>query len=136
MDILTPEQRSRRMSAIRAKGTKPEITIRRFVYSLGYRYRLHAKNLPGKPDLVFKQRKKVIFVHGCFWHHHENCKKARLPQSRQEYWHKKILANASRDKVNIESLEKMGMKVLVIWECEIEKKDVIENKIRKFLEEK
>jgi DNA mismatch endonuclease (patch repair protein) len=123
------------MSAIRAKGTKPEIKVRRFVYSLGYHYRLHVKDLPGKPDLVFKQRKKVIFVHGCFWHHHENCKKGRLPKSRQEYWHNKIFNNVSRDIANIEKLEKMGMHVLIIWECETQKKDVMEGKITNFLNE-
>lgn len=119
MDTLTPRQRSERMSRVRGTNTKPELAVRRLVHSLGYRYRLHDKALPGKPDLVFRKRKKVIYVHGCFWHRHANCKLARIPKSRHDFWLPKLEGNASRDARNIRRLEEMGWDALVLWECEV-----------------
>ena len=97
MDTLTPEQRSERMSRVRNKDTKPEMRVRRLVHSLGYRYRLHASHLPGRPDLVFKSRSKVIFVHGCFWHRHEGCPLCRMPKSRLRFWKQKLNANSQSE---------------------------------------
>lgn len=124
------------MSRIRARNTGPEWKVRRLVHSKGYRYRLHRKDLPGKPDLVFPKRRKVIFVHGCYWHRHPDpgCKLARLPKSNLEFWLPKLEQNRERDIKNEEKLRSMGWKVLVIWECEISKNSMIEKKITEFLE--
>jgi len=121
------------MSRIRGKNTSPELTIRKLVYSLGYRYRLYSKDLPGKPDLVFPGRKKVIFVHGCFWHYH-GCKKGQLPKSRLDYWLPKLEANKRRDEENSQELIKQGWKVLVLWQCEIKKTSVLKEAIINFLD--
>ncbi|CAN5317352.1 very short patch repair endonuclease [soil metagenome] len=123
------------MSAIRSKDMKPEMVVRRLVYSLGYRYRLHRKDLPGKPDLVFGPRKRVIFVHGCFWHQHarEACLDGRAPKSNTGYWSPKLAGNVSRDKRNIAALKKMGWNVLVVWECETRKIDRLQTRLRVFL---
>jgi len=121
------------MRRIRSQNTLPELTVRRLVYSLGYRYRLHAKELPGKPDIVFRQRRKALFVHGCFWHMH-SCKEAHIPKSNQSYWRLKLERNRIRDQHHLESLDHMGWKVLVIWECEINKPRTLANRIRKFLD--
>lgn len=135
-DTLTPEQRSERMSRVRGKDTKPEILVRRLVHGMGYRYRLHRNNLPGKPDLVFGPRKKVIFIHGCYWHRHEGCKLARLPKSRLDFWLPKLEGNKARDETKQRELSAMGWKYLVIWECEIQTHNLslLKNKIRMFLE--
>lgn len=108
------------MAAIRSAGMKPELIIRSLVHRLGYRFRLHAKDLPGKPDLVFRSRKKVIFVHGCFWHQHQkaSCKDGRAPKSNLGYWAGKLARNVNRDTRNITALRALGWRVLVIWECE------------------
>jgi DNA mismatch endonuclease, patch repair protein len=113
---------------------RPEMAIRRLVHGLGFRYRLHRKDLPGKPDLVFGPRKKVIFVHGCFWHQHSdpNCLDGRLPKSRTEYWHAKLARNAERDRLNLKTLEDAGWQVLTIWECETQRSD-LEARIQYFL---
>ena len=119
VDVLSPEQRRRNMAAIRGKDTQPEMLLRRLVYSLGYRYRLHVRNLPGCPDLVFFSRRKVIFVHGCFWHRH-NCRMGRpMPRTRRAFWRMKLEGNKARDKRNRRKLRQMGWKGLVIWECQI-----------------
>ena len=120
MDILTEQQRSWNMSRIRSKNTKPEIIVRRYLYSKGLRYRIHA-NLPGKPDVVFRQRKIVVFVNGCFWHGHEGCKDFSIPKTRSDFWQEKIGKNISRDKKNYEILKNEGWRVLRIWECELGK---------------
>lgn len=107
------------MSRVTAKNTKPELTLRKYLFSKGYRYRLHRKDLPGKPDIVLPKYKTVIFVHGCFWHGH-SCKKGKnLPKQNRSFWQKKIKNNTIRDKNNIYNLERIGWKVLIIWECEI-----------------
>ncbi len=136
MDRISPEKRSKLMSKIRSKDTKPEMAIRRLVFSLGYRYRLHDRRLPGKPDLVFQSRRKVIFVHGCFWHQHESCRGGRLPKSNIQYWQPKLEKNVLNDKKNQRELLKNGWKVLVIWECEIKEVGYITEKIINFLEDK
>lgn len=120
MDRITPERRSANMARIRSKDTKPEMIVRRLVHSLGCRYRLHRRDLPGKPDLVFESRKAVIFVHGCFWHHHPSpsCRNAVIPKTRTEFWEAKLQRNAERDNHNIETLHALGYRVLIIWECE------------------
>lgn len=118
MDVLTKEQRHRCMAAISDKHTKPELLVRHTVSSLGYRYRLHSKNLPGKPDLVFSRVRKVIFVHGCFWHRHQ-CKKGQsLPKNNELFWRKKLSDNLARDRRSRSALKKAGWTCLVIWECE------------------
>lgn len=110
------------MRRIRSKDTSPEKAVRRLVYHLGYRYRLHDKSLPGKPDLVFKGRKKAIFVHGCFWHQHPsgNCADSRPPSSRTEYWLPKLQRNIERDQSNLQELDRLGWDTLVIWACQVE----------------
>ena len=117
------EQRSRNMSAIKSKNTKPEIKVRKVLHSMGYRFRLHSKDLPGSPDIVLPKYKTVIFVHGCFWHRHENCKYASTPKTRQEFWEAKFRENINRDKLNQENLSSKGWKIIVVWECEINDKD-------------
>ena len=135
-DTVTPKRRSEIMSNIRAKGMRPEMTVRRITHAMGYRYRLHRKDLPGKPDLVFAGRRKAIFVHGCFWHQHTDpsCKIARLPQSNRDYWLPKLKRNAARDADHHARLAELGWDVLVIWECDVEASSGIADRIRKFLE--
>lgn len=133
MDTLTIEERSRRMSLIRGKGTKPEMALRKLVFSLGYRYRLYQARLPGKPDLVFPGRKKVIFIHGCFWHRHIGCKNTRWPKSKLDFWKPKLLGNARRDRQKMAELVDMGWTPLVIWECELRDADRLTDMIKTFL---
>jgi DNA mismatch endonuclease, patch repair protein len=121
-DTLTAIERSKRMSLVRGKDTKPELTVRSLIHRLGFRYRLHGKELPGTPDLMFPSRRKVIFVHGCFWHRHPSrrCRLARLPKSRLEFWVPKLEQNRVRDKKQQAELRRLGWRVLVIWECELQ----------------
>ena len=133
MDTLTSPERSARMARIRSKNTKPEMTVRRLLHALGYRFRLHVRALPGSPDLVFPSRKKVIFVHGCFWHAHGRCRLANSPKSQSAYWTEKFLRNKQRDKANLTRLRKQGWKVFVIWECETKNEAAIVPKIIKFV---
>lgn len=135
MDSLSPDERARRMSLVRAKDTKPEMLVRRLVHSMGYRYRLHARDLPGTPDLVFRSRRKIIFVHGCFWHRHNCAMGNRVPKSRVDFWEKKLAANRERDARVVERLETSGWSVLVIWECEVcsESSVSLERRIDRFL---
>ena len=125
------EQRSRNMSAIKSKNTKPEIKVRKILHSMGYRFRLHRKDLPGSPDIVLPKYKTVIFVHGCFWHRHQNCKYASTPKTRQEFWNKKFNENINRDKINQENLSSKGWKIIIVWECEIKDKDFDLNRLFK-----
>ena len=126
------EQRSRIMRAVRSRDTKPEMTVRRLVHSMGYRYRLYRKDLPGKPDLAFISRRKAIFVHGCFWHGHDCPRGSREPKTNRDYWIPKIAKTRERDKATMERLQKMDWKTLVIWECEIDRS--LAGKLRAFLE--
>lgn len=136
-DTLDAKARSERMSRIRGKDSKPEVTVRRLVHGMGFRYRLHRKDVPGKPDLAFGNRKKVIFVHGCFWHRHgdSSCKLARLPKSRLDFWLPKLERNAARDAENSARLEALGWDELIVWECQVTKSNlpVLQERIRKFL---
>jgi DNA mismatch endonuclease, patch repair protein len=136
MDTLTPTARSERMGRVRHKDTSPELLVRRLLHKMGYRYRLHRRDLPGCPDLVFSRVRKIIFIHGCFWHRHSDagCKLARLPKSRQDFWVPKLEANRARDARNQEALSTAGWKVLVVWECELRHKEQLENKLKRFLE--
>ena len=133
MDTLTKKQRGERMSRIKSKNTKPELRVRRIVHGLGYRYRLHDKSLPGTPDLVFKQRKKAIFVHGCFWHRHKNCHLARLPKSKLDFWLPKLEGNRQRDEKNLKALDNLGWEIMVIWECELIYVEKLTNRLTYFL---
>lgn len=133
-DILVPTDRSKRMSLIQNKDTKPELIVRRLVHGMGFRYSLHRKDLPGKPDLVFTSRHKVIFVHGCFWHLH-GCKAFRMPKSNIEYWVPKLEGNRKRDdKIHRELIE-MGWNILTIWECELKQTALLKDRIKHFLGE-
>lgn len=136
MDTLTREQRSERMSRIKGRNTSPEAAVRRLLTSLGYRYRLHVRVLPGHPDLVFSRRRKVIFVHGCFWHRHGHprCRLARLPKSRLEFWLPKLESNRHRDKRNLARLRNEGWRTLVVWECQLRNMDSVTRRLRRFLE--
>lgn len=117
MDVVTPEVRSRMMSSIKSENTKPEMLLRRYLHSCGFRYRLHVKSLPGCPDLVLPKYRAAIFVHGCFWHRHEECFYSYMPASRAEFWQAKFAANVRRDKEAISALLQDGWKVRVVWEC-------------------
>jgi len=135
MDTLEPQHRSWLMSRVRSKDTKPELFVRSLVRSMGFGYRLHSKELPGKPDLVFKSRKKVIFVHGCFWHMHETCPKARVPRSNSEFWLQKMKNNAARDAAAKASLTEKGWKYLEVWQCQLGHPEELRTKVLEFLAE-
>ena len=134
-DNLTPTDRSARMALIRSKDTGIELSVRRLIHAQGFRYRLHDKRLPGTPDLVFAARRKVIFVHGCFWHRHADpeCKLARMPKSNLDFWAPKLEANRVRDSKHQSELDKLGWNWLVVWECELRHTEQLENKISAFL---
>lgn len=135
-DTLTPLARSERMRRVRGRDTGPEMLVRRELHAMGYRYRLHARELPGRPDIVFRGRKKAILVHGCFWHRHPDpdCKLARLPKTRTSFWIPKLEGNRLRDIANAERLEAMGWRVLVVWECALRDREQLRNMLRDFLE--
>lgn len=133
-DVLTKEQRHRNMANIKGQNTKPELIVRSLVHRLGYRYRLHQKGLPGKPDMVFASRRKVIFIHGCFWHMHECRYGAVKPATNASFWETKRLSNVGRDRKNRIALEMSGWQVLVIWECQTKlSDDALEEIIIRFL---
>ena len=123
------EKRSRNMSAIKSKNTKPEIKVRKVLHSMGYRFRLHSKNLPGSPDIVLPKSKTVIFVHGCFWHRHENCKYATTPKTRKEFWNKKFKTNIERDLEIQDKIKNLDWRSVVIWECETKNMENLREKI-------
>lgn len=135
-DKLTPQRRSENMRAIRSKGMAPEMIVRQTAHALGYRFRLHRKELPGKPDLVFPGRRKVLFVHGCFWHQHADpkCKVARKPKSNLDYWLPKLDRNIARDAANARALKEAGWTVLTIWECETRDRAGLERMLSEVLE--
>ena len=133
MDTRTPEQRRRIMQAVRSKDTGPELVVRRLLHGMGYRYRLHRKDLPGRPDVALGPRRKAIFVHGCFWHGHD-CPKGRLPKSRLDYWRPKVDKNRERDRTNEEQLKSLGWSVLTIWQCETRDLEALAARLQYFVE--
>ena len=136
MDTLTLAERTERMSRVKGKGSAVELRVRSLTHGMGYRFRLHGLKLPGKPDLVFASRRKVVFVHGCFWHRHPdpNCRLARLPKSRQDFWVPKLEGNRTRDLRTEAALATLGWRVLTIWECQLRDEPFIRNEIRTFLQ--
>lgn len=125
--------RSENMRRIRSKDMRPELAVRSLVHKMGYRYRLHRKDLPGTPDMVFASRRKVIFIHGCYWHGH-NCKKGHIPESNLEYWTPKLKRNRARDQKNAKALETAGWQVLVVWECDTKNEPSLSRRIKRFLD--
>lgn len=122
VDVHEPEVRSYNMSQIKSKDTKPEMIVRRFLHSQGFRYRLHDENLPGKPDLVLKKYNTVIFIHGCFWHKHRDCKYFVPPKTRTQWWLDKINKNVKNDSLSYEKLKEAGWNIIIVWECELKPK--------------
>ena len=133
MDRISKEARSENMRRIAGKDTSPELAVRRLAHSLGYRYRLHRQDLPGRPDMVFPGRRKVIFVHGCFWHQHEKCGGAHTPKSNKDYWEKKLRRNRERDVENRIRLSGMGWNSIVIWECSVSQTAELRRLLKRFL---
>jgi DNA mismatch endonuclease, patch repair protein len=133
VDRVSPEKRSWQMSRVRQRDTAPEMIVRRTTYALGYRYLLHDRRLPGSPDLVFRSRRKVIFVHGCFWHRHKNCPLASTPKTRSEFWKAKFEVNQARDHRVITALYELGWSALIIWQCEAAPGSRLERRISDFL---
>ena len=133
MDNLTPERRSANVSKIRAKNTSPEMAVRRLVHGMGFRYRLHVAALPGKPDLVFPRLRKIIQVHGCFWHRHRGCIDSHIPKTRVEYWKPKLARNQKRDRANEKALRRQGWEVLIIWQCEVNAAALLSERMAEFL---
>jgi DNA mismatch endonuclease (patch repair protein) len=130
----TPAERSELMRQIRSRNTKPELLVRSITHRMGYRFRLHDKGLPGKPDLVFPGRKKVIFVNGCFWHRHQCPVGQKIPRSNEDYWIPKLKRNRERDEIILLNLKELGWTTLVLWECELKNIDIIKSKIKQFLD--
>lgn len=133
MDTRTPEQRRHSMQSVKSKNTGPEMALRRMLHAKGYRYRLHRKDLPGRPDIVFASKRKAIFVHGCFWHGHQ-CSKGKLPKSKLNYWRPKIEQNKVRDARNVANLEVAGWQVLEVWQCEIVDEQELWPRLQEFVE--
>lgn len=133
-DRLTPEHRSWLMSRVRGRDTTPEMVVRRIAHSLGYRFRLHRRDLPGSPDLVFPKHHAVVFVHGCYWHHHPGCPKATIPKTRRRFWQEKFRANKRRDEKAISDLSTLGWRPLVIWECETKDHQAVADRLIEHLE--
>ncbi|WP_445233914.1 very short patch repair endonuclease [Duganella rhizosphaerae] len=133
VDSIDQAARSALMARIRGKNTRPELIVRKLVFAAGYRYRLHVRTLPGSPDLVFPGRKKVIFVHGCFWHLHDNCNLARIPKSRVEFWSDKLNGNKARDARSYDALRQAGWQVHVVWECQLGDLAALEEDLHVFL---
>jgi DNA mismatch endonuclease (patch repair protein) len=135
VDVFSPEERSAIMARIKSRNTKPEILVRKVVHSLGYRFRLHRDNLPGKPDIVLPRRSKVIFVHGCFWHGHSRCARATMPSTNVTFWKEKIANNKARDRKVLRQLRNSGWKVLIIWQCQIIDISNLKQQLSSFLSE-
>ncbi len=133
LDPLTPRERSWNMSRIRSTDTKPEMTVRRMLTAMGLRYRLHRRDLPGKPDLVFGPRRTVLFVHGCFWHQHPGCRAARIPKGNREFWEKKLSRNTERDAETRKTLISLGWRVLTVWECETKDPEKLRDRLARLL---
>jgi len=135
MDRLTPEQRSAAMAKVRGKNTKPEMRVRSLLHALGYRFRLHRKDLPGKPDIVLPGRRIVLLVHGCFWHRHPGCSRSSVPAENAAFWEAKFKTNVERDRRNVEDLEKAGWRVAVVWECQTKDLAALSDRLRGLLNE-
>ncbi|MDY6851369.1 MAG: very short patch repair endonuclease [Thermodesulfobacteriota bacterium] len=124
------------MSRISGKNTKPELVVRSLLHNMGYRFRLHRNDLPGKPDITLPKHKKIIFVHGCFWHGHIDCPRAKRPETNKEFWHEKLNKNIERDKATVKKLRQLGWGVLTVWTCEVNDADKLKIKLLSFLKEK
>jgi len=135
MDVYGKRKRSEIMARVKGKDTKPEILVRAIVHSLGYRFRLYRRDLPGNPDITFPKHRKVIFVHGCFWHGHKRCPRAARPTTNIAFWRKKLDSNIDRDRRNIGQLRKGGWRVLVVWQCQTRKLETLKRSLSKFLNE-
>lgn len=133
VDSITSEQRSRNMSQIRSRDTTPEVIVRSILHKAGLRFRLHRKELPGKPDIVLRKHRAVIFVHGCFWHRHPGCKRCTTPKTNPAYWLPKLQRNADRDKEHIADLKKLGWRVRVVWECELKNRPKLTRNLQTYL---
>ena len=134
VDTVSPDVRSRIMAQVKSKGMKPEMKVRRLLHGLGYRYRLHRSDLPGRPDLVFPSRKKVVFVNGCFWHYHRNCERVRIPATNRDYWVGKLERNRDRDERNLGLLREEGWSAITAWECELRDMEASSERLVRFLE--
>jgi len=134
-DVHTPEQRSYNMSRIKGKDTNPEVIVRRQLHAMGFRFRLHDTNLPGKPDIVMKKHRTAVFVHGCFWHRHKGCKFSYVPKSRVNFWQKKFEANVRRDRQVTEQLAAAGWLQFIVWECQTKDKDRLVAVIKEFFDD-
>lgn len=132
-DVFSKEKRSWIMSQVKGVNTKPEVLVRSLIHRMGYRFRIHRRDLPGNPDIVLPRHRKVIFVHGCFWHGHKRCPRSKRPTTNENFWNKKLDDNIKRDKRNYWTIRRLNWKVLVIWECEIRKPKVLQRKLEKFL---
>jgi DNA mismatch endonuclease (patch repair protein) len=134
-DVFSKEKRSWVMSRISGGDTKPEITVRKILHAMGYRFRLHVRRLPGNPDIVLSRHRKVIFVHGCFWHGHRGCPRSKRPSTNVDFWNAKIDANIRRDEKVSQELERRGWKVLIVWECEVKLRDPLMRRLAAFMAE-
>ncbi|MBW5284476.1 very short patch repair endonuclease [Burkholderia gladioli] len=132
-DHVTPDKRSDIMRMVRSTGSRPEVVVRKLIWSMGCRYRLNPSSLPGSPDIALTKCKKAVFVHGCFWHGHTNCPKARLPKSNVDYWRTKISGNMERDARKLRELKSLGWSVLVVWQCELRDQDKLVCRIKEFI---
>jgi DNA mismatch endonuclease (patch repair protein) len=134
-DVYSKKKRSWIMSQVRDRDTEPELLVRSLIHGMGYRFRLHVRDLPGNPDIVLPRHEKVVFVHGCFWHGHKGCKRAARPSANKKFWEKKLSGNVERDKKKVRELRKLGWKVLVVWQCELRNLDKLTAKLERFLVE-
>ena len=134
VDTVSPEVRSRIMARVKSKGMKPEMAVRRLLHGLGYRYRLHKSDLPGKPDMAFPSRRKVVFVNGCFWHNHAGCPRVRIPATNREYWTAKLERNQARDERNLALLAEQGWAAMTVWECELRDMPTAAERLTEFLD--
>ena len=134
MDVFSREKRSQIMSCVSGKNTKPELVVRSLLHNMGYRFRLHRNDLPGKPDITLPKYKKIIFVHGCFWHGHIDCPRAKRPTTNKKFWDEKLNKNIERDKINVNNLKALGWDVLTVWTCEVKDTEKFKNKLLSFIE--
>jgi len=134
MDVFSKDKRSRIMSEVKGKNTKPELIVRSLLHKMGYRFRLHRRDLPGNPDIVLPKYKKIIFVHGCFWHGHEECPRSRRPTSNEDFWNEKLNRTICRDKENISRLKGAGWSTFVVWTCQFKDMNLLKNKLKRFIE--